>query len=135
MSSEETEGQKHCGTYSGENTDQQDVAQAVRLGNFLLHWHVTHELHEVCGGNREMATMKLKKRRSSDHSVCWSVLEALTDEGLHGQIIQFRKIVENEGLLHGCLDEERGRKVFIISILIFIFRCVSIINKTIYLNR
>lgn len=73
VSSEKTEGQKHCGMYSGENTDQQDVAQAVRLGNFLLHWHVTHELHEVCGGNREKGTMKLKTRRSSDHSASWSV--------------------------------------------------------------
>lgn len=62
-------------------------------------------------------------------------MQALTGERLHGRIVQFRKIVEDEGLLNGCLDEKRGRKVFIISIFIFIFRCLSIIDKTIYFNR
>lgn len=56
-------------------------------------------------------------------------VQALTGEGPHGHIIQFGTIVEDEGLLNGCLDGKRGRKVFLISVFMFIFRCSSVINK------
>lgn len=61
-------------------------------------------------------------------------VEALTGEGLHGQIIHFRETVEDEGLLNGCLGEKTGRKV-LLNLFSYLFLYLLLIKQFILTEK